>query len=314
MAIKSVPAKKTITAGLAAAGAVFSLPFRGVAWVGNKTTSKLFSTIDDTAFGHYVSSRAYRIGGPSMIIGDFGFVGFAFEQGNPLQISGAFATAPAHLLMALIGDKQPLILELIDKGSSAPIIGKSISVLKPSAEFIVSKKHLIIPTAWTMLAYNGFSLAAATITRPKNEALTHFAEKFARWTHNPQIIDAIHRFVHTPIVSQSTDILMKAPEGMQGIAILTGCVALAVNQYLKLSNANATGQSAEKQETVDACAERIGDFAIGILSSCNILTFATGLVDLSPSLLLCSVPAFLLGNYCQDKMRRTQTKVPVLGS
>ena len=95
---------------------------------------------------------------------------------------------------------------------------------------------------------------------------------------------------------------------MQGVSILTGCLCLAGNQYLKRADAKNQGLSDEKRAANEARAKNLGDVAIGMLSACTLLTIATGVANVSPSLLFIAAPTFLLAGYCRSLM--TKTKVP----
>jgi hypothetical protein len=181
--------------------------------------------------------------------------------------------------LALIGDDRPLILDWIDRANPSSVNGIKVRLwLRSIAACLVKKDHYLVPAAWVLLAGNGFSLAASALAKSINIAHSHKA-----------------------LLETSQQI----PEFVQGIAILIGCLCLAANQYLNRVNAKTLLRSDEERVIIAARADALGSLAVSLLTSCTMLTMATGVADLSPSLLLCSSPAFLLGNYCQDNMRRS---------
>jgi hypothetical protein len=264
------------------AGIFFS---KKAAGAGNLITRGPYAILDKTRFGAIFHEHANKLCGPIACMGDTGYIGYAVEQGSKtIQLSGALGTLPANAALMLFGDVNPLSLTLIDKAHPSSTLGlKTKAKARAAAEYVIDHNQYVLPAAWLLLAYNGFSLAASAVTKHAD----------------------INLMLHSTaaILPQVLEVLPSAPEFLQGVAILIGCSCLAANQYLKHSKKNASQQV---REAARALANDFGTIATGFLTMGTLMTATAALADRSPSLVSASV-AFFFVNYCQYQLSKTKS-------
>jgi len=266
------------------AGYTALIPLKAMAWVGNKLTGSFYGKMDRLPvgrrnLGEVFKRHANKILVPLSYCGDAGYVGYAIEQCGKAfypsaQIVGALSTLPVNTVLFLIGDENPP-LQKIAARMPPSAIGNAFRAL---ANSVVKNRKYIVPASWIALSLNGLSMAAAAAT--KSVDIGHIAH------------------AATPYLPQLADLLLRFPEFTQGTAIFAGTTALAVNQYVQLSQTT----------DVDGLAEKTGNLATGILSFCTAMTGVTALVDQSPSLGASAIAFFAL-NYCQYRLSRTAPTV-----
>lgn len=257
----------------ALAAKMVALPFNGISKIGNFLTGKLFDLCDRTFLGRLMEAHCYKIAGPSFIVGDLGYIGFALEQGSAVQITGALCTLPAHMLLTFVGDREPLLLKLANKMPTTGRAGQLGSAVRLAAESLTRRDRALITTAWGLLAMNGVGLLGGGI------------EKIGETAR----LDAV------PFDAVSVMFI--------GAAIALGCSTMAGMEFVKRGAMRNPLLSQDERAVLQQKIQRAGHYALGIFSSTSVLNVLTALSCLSPSLAVGSA-ALMLGNYCQRGMTR----------
>lgn len=310
-------------------------PLQGISWLGNKILRPIFGLVDYTPFGKWVEERCYSVGGPSFVAGDAGYIGFALERGSNLQLSGSVTTLVAHGFSALIGDKDPLILKWTKPKDET----KPKTAFRKAAEWLVKKDRFIVPAVWTALSYNGLSLLIPAFLGALKAGMT-----LATLAFLPQIFLGIAvligclslaRFEYANrTLKKEKDHKARIEKDAQEMG------DLVTQEYLKIHADKIADQTEEQKNALESEARQLGNlardehlkhafafnniptdediaareksigktgqFAFGILGSATMLTIVTAIASGSLSLIIISIPAFLLGNYCQYKMTQIE--------
>lgn len=244
--------------------AVLCSPILLMAWLGDVCARLLYQSMDGTRLGQFVALHCYIISGICFPIGDLGYIGFSYDIGDPAQIAGAWMTLPAHFLLGLFGDREPFILSLLERTRN--MIGQDLATLR-KAEKIIRKlltfHYLIIPCAWILLACNGAGIAQS----------------------------AAHSIIDHP-----EGWMRNVPQFLLGIMVCLGCLGLSY--YVKrMQKRQGISDDARAKHIIRA--EKVGRFAVSLLTGASLYTLFVGFVTPSLWLLLVSTPAFTLGNLCQ---------------
>ncbi len=203
----------------------------------------LLRLIKDTAFVRYISQNPFSVMALGNIIGDLGYLGFAYDAGYGISLpkfAGAVFTIAAHIILLAHGDRDAN--QITHEGSAVErLIAKLRSVAKNIVRCLpdslqIKIKRKPVGIAFMMLAMNGVGLLvdASLKLRLQFSVTMTIQLTLALLVLAGCLAFALADFVR---VQKTTNYLLKAAPAILTVANLVGlllCIA-TLNPFIILS-------------------------------------------------------------------------------